>query len=116
MERIRQYRAVVRLLCSGLDELTREDPSAGLVTGVCRNDSALTELGDEPLKAISKELVDVVRSNATIDWDKKEQAWASLRRHVRQLLAKYRYPPDKQEGAVLLVMRPAKPFAGEVAA
>jgi type I restriction enzyme R subunit len=74
------------------------------------------ELGDEVLKAISKELMDVVRKNATIDCYKKEQVRASLRRHVRRLLAKYRYPPDMQERAVLFVMRPAELFACEVAA
>ena len=62
------------------------------------------ELGDEVLKRIAQELVEVVRSNATVDWDKKEQVRASLRRHIRRLLTKYRYPPDKQESAVQLVM------------
>jgi type I restriction enzyme, R subunit len=68
------------------------------------------------LRAISKELVDVVRNNATIDWDKKEQVRASLRRHVRRLLAKYHYPPDKQENAVTLVMRQAELLAAGIAA
>ena len=48
----------------------------------------------------------VVRRNATIDSDKKEQVRASLRR----LLARYKYPPDKQESAVLLVMQQAELF------
>ena len=61
-------------------------------------------------------LVDIFRRNATIDWDKKEQARASLRRHIRRLLMKYRYPPDKQEGAVLMVMQQAELFAREVVA
>ena len=34
-----------------------------------------------------------------------------LRRHIRRLLTKYRYPPDKQEAAVLLVMQQAELFA-----
>jgi type I restriction enzyme R subunit len=73
------------------------------------------ELGDEGLKKIAQELVEVVRSNATVDWDKKEQVRASLRRHIRRLLTKYRYPPDKQESAVQLVMQQAEVLAGEVA-
>ncbi len=59
---------------------------------VRQNDSAIVELGDDTLKAIAHELVDIVRRNATVDWDKKEQVRASLRRHIRRLLTKYHYP------------------------
>ena len=48
--------------------------------------------------------------------DKKEQVRASLRRHIRRLLTKYKYPPDKQESAVLLVIQQAELFAAEQAA
>ena len=83
---------------------------------VCQNDSAVMELGDEVLKQIARELVDAVRANTTVDWDKKEQVRASLRRHIRRLLAKYHYPPDKQEAAVLLVMQQAEALASSVTA
>ncbi len=49
------------------------------------------ELGDDVLKRIAQELVSVVRVNATVDWDKKEQVRASLRRHIRRLLTKHGY-------------------------
>ena len=81
---------------------------------VCQNDSAVLELGDETLKAIAHELVGIVRSNATIDWDKKEQVRASLRRHIRRLLTRYHYPPDKQEAAVQLVLEQAQRLAADV--
>ncbi len=93
----------------GEDELAFYD-------AVCQNDSAVLELGDDTLKAIAHELVGIVRRNATIDWDKKEQVRASLRRHIRRLLTKYRYPPDRQELAVALVMQQAELLAHEVAA
>ncbi len=76
----------------------------------------MLELGDDTLKAFAHELVGIVRRNATVDWDKKEQVRASLRRHVRRLLTKYRYPPGKQESAIVLVMHQAELFAAEVAA
>jgi type I restriction enzyme, R subunit len=57
-----------------------------------------------------------VRRNTTVDWDKKEQVRASLRRHIRRLLTKYKYPPDKQESAVLLVIQQAELIAAERAA
>jgi hypothetical protein len=39
-----------------------------------------------------------------------------MRRYIRRLLTKYHYPPDKQEPAVVLVMRHAELFAEEVVA
>jgi type I restriction enzyme R subunit len=83
---------------------------------VCQNDSAVLELGDDTLKAIAHELVSIVRRNATVDWDKREQVRASLRRHIRRLLTKYKYPPDRQETAVALVMQQAEALAAQVAA
>ncbi len=88
----------------------REDELA-FYDAVCRNDSAVRQLGGDALKAIARELVIVVRNNATIDWDKKEQVRASLRRYVRRLLTRYRYPPDQQETAITLVMQQAELFA-----
>jgi excisionase family DNA binding protein len=83
---------------------------------VCQNDSATLEISDDTLKAIARELVSIVRRNTTVDWDKKEQVRASLRRHIRRLLTKYKYPPDKQESAVLLVIQQAELIAAERAA
>lgn len=83
---------------------------------MCQNDSAVLELGDDTLKEIAQELVGIVRRNATIDWDKKEQVRATLRRSVRRLLMKYRYPPDKQEAAVRLVLEQAERMATDVMA
>lgn len=90
------------------------DDELAFYDAVCQNDSAVLELGDDTLRAIAHDLVAVVRQNATIDWDKKEQVRASLRRYIRRLLAKYKYPPDKQEPAVALVMQQAELFAAEL--
>jgi type I restriction enzyme R subunit len=98
------------------ETLGLRDDELAFYDAVCQNDSAVMELGDDVLKRIAKELVDVVRRNATVDWDRKEQVRASLRRHIRRLLTKYRYPPDKQESAIGLVMEQAERLAAEVAA
>jgi type I restriction enzyme, R subunit len=92
------------------------DDELAFYDAVCQNDSAALELSDDTLKAIARELVSIVRRNTTVDWDKKEQVRASLRRHVRRLLTKYKYPPDKQESAVLLVIQQAELIAAERAA
>jgi type I restriction enzyme, R subunit len=97
-------------------ELGLRDDELAFYDAVRQNDAAVLELGDDTLKAIAHELVAAVRRNATVDWDKKEQVRASLRRHIRRLLAKYRYPPDKQEAAVQLVMQQAELFAADLMA
>ena len=81
---------------------------------VCRSESAVMDLGDDVLKGIAQELVDVVRSNATVGGDQKERVRASLCRHIRWLLTKYHYPPDKQEAAVQLVMKQAEMLARDI--
>jgi type I restriction enzyme R subunit len=83
------------------------DDELAFYDAVCQNDAAAMELGVEVLKKIAQELVEVVRSNAPVDWDKKEQVRASPRRHIRRLLTKYHYPPDKQESQLVMQQVPA---------
>jgi len=92
------------------------DDELAFYDAVCQNDSAVMELGDETLKQIARELVTAVRQNARVDWNKKEQVRALLRSRIKRLLVKYRYPPDKQESAIGLVMEQAERLAAEVAA
>ena len=57
-----------------------------------------------------------VRESATIDWNLKESVRAGLRAKVRRLLARYDYPPDKEERAIELVLEQAQLLAdGEAA-
>ena len=72
------------------------------------NDSAVQVLGDDTLRAIAKELVEQVRSSATIDWTLREDVRARLRVMVRRILRKHGYPPDKQESATLTVLEQAE--------
>ena len=72
------------------------------------NDSAVKVLGDEMLKIIARELVDLVRKNISIDWTVKESVRARLRVIVKRILRKYGYPPDKQESATNTVLQQAE--------
>ena len=58
----------------------------------------------DELIAITKELTDTLRKNRTIDWQKKESARAGMRRLVKRLLKKHKYPPEGMEDAVRTVM------------
>lgn len=68
----------------------------------------LEEMQDSTLIAMAHELTDMVRKNKTIDWDKKESARAGMRRMVKRLLRKYKYPPEKADGAVSIVIKQAE--------
>lgn len=58
----------------------------------------------EELIELTKELTDMLRQSRTIDWQKKESARAGMRRLVKRLLKKYKYPPEGIEDAVQTVI------------
>ena len=60
---------------------------------------------DDTLVALTKELTEQLRRNRTVDWDKRDSARAHMRRLVKQLLRKYKYPPDESAEALQTVMR-----------
>jgi len=72
------------------------------------NESAREVLGDETLKAIARELVDMVRKNVSIDSTLRESVQARLRVLVKKILKKHGYPPDKQQKATETVLEQAK--------
>lgn len=65
-------------------------------------------LSDDILRKIAAELLDKIKRNATIDWQKRESVRARLRNLVRITLRRYQYPPDKQEHAIDLVLEQAE--------
>ncbi|PLX75730.1 MAG: DEAD/DEAH box helicase [Azoarcus sp.] len=75
---------------------------------LANNESAVRELNDETLKKIAHELTESLRKNITVDWSARESIRAKLRIMVKRILKKYKYPPDKQEGAVELVLQQAE--------
>lgn len=68
----------------------------------------------DELIAITKELTDLLRKNRTIDWQKKESARAGMRRLVKRLLKKHKYPPDGMEDAVQTVMSQCEMWADQL--
>ena len=80
---------------------------------ITQNGSAVLEMGDETLRQLTHELVDIVKRNTKLDWTKKETVRASMRAAVKRLLKRYKYPPDRQESAVSLVVEQAELFARE---
>ena len=69
----------------------------------------------DELIAITKELTDLLRKNRTIDWQKKESARAGMRRLVRRLLKRHKYPPEGMEDAVQTVISQCELWVDETA-
>jgi type I restriction enzyme R subunit len=69
---------------------------------------------DETLKKIAHELTVAIRNNITIDWSVRKSARASMRRVIKRLLNKYKYPPEQALQAMNIVMRQAEKMAGNV--
>ena len=71
---------------------------------------------NDELIAITKELTEMLRKNRTIDWQKKESARASMRKMVKRLLKKYKYPPEGMEDAVKTVMSQCEMWTDNIVA
>ena len=66
---------------------------------------------NDTLVDMAKELTEALRSSKTIDWRQKESARANMRRMVKRLLKKYKYPPEEQESAMETVMKQCELYA-----
>ena len=60
---------------------------------------------NETLVEMTKELTEALRKNRTIDWQHKESARAGMRKMVKRLLKKYKYPPEEAESALEIVLK-----------
>ena len=60
---------------------------------------------NDTLVEMTKELTETLRKNRTIDWQHKESARAGMRKMVKRLLKKYKYPPEEAESALEIVLK-----------
>jgi type I restriction enzyme R subunit len=89
------------------DALGLSDEELAFYDALGVNDSAVQVLGEPTLKTIARELTESVRRNVSIDWTLRENVRAQMRVHVKRILRKYGYPPDKQEQATQTVIEQA---------
>ena len=59
---------------------------------------------NDELIELTKELTEMLRKNRTIDWQKKETARASMRRMVKRLLKRHKYPPEDYDFAIKTII------------
>ena len=75
------------------------------------NGSAGEVLEDDVLAQIARELVTALRRDAKTDWTVRDDVRAKLRRSIRTLLRKHKYPPEQRNEAVVLVLEQMERFA-----
>lgn len=66
---------------------------------------------NEQLVSLTKDLTDMLRRNRTIDWNRREAERANMRRLVKRLLKKYKYPPEETEDAMNIVLKQCEQWA-----
>ena len=99
----------------GEDQGLSEDEIA-FYDALAENESAVQVMGDESLRVIAHELLNSLRSTATVDWEHRESARARMRVLVKRILRKYGYPPDLQDAAVQTVLQQAEVLSARWAA
>ena len=60
---------------------------------------------NDELVLMTRELTDILRKSRTIDWNKKQSARAGMRKMIKRLLKKYKYPPEGLEDAIITVIK-----------
>ena len=95
------------------DALGLSPDEVAFYDALANNESAVRELEDDILKKIAVEITEKPRSSTSVDWQVRESVRAKLRNLVRRTLRKWKYPPDKQEEAVELVLKQAEVLCAE---
>lgn len=84
-------------------EMRLEDKKAGEIGltpeeyafySILSENSSTQFLEDYKMKELIHTIVETVRKNATVDWDKRDDVKAQLRLTVKKILMRYGYPPD----------------------
>jgi type I restriction enzyme R subunit len=86
------------------DAMGLTDEELAFYDALTRPEAVKDFYDNEELVAMTHELADMLRKNRTIDWQKKESARAGMRRMVKKLLKKYKYPPEGMEDAIATVI------------
>lgn len=63
------------------------------------------------LAQIARDLVTIMQRDVRTDWTVRDDVRAKLRSSIKRLLVKYKYPPDRQPGAIALVMEQMEQMA-----
>jgi type I restriction enzyme R subunit len=98
------------------EQLGLSDEELAFYDALQASGSVAQVLGEPTLKRIAQEIVQTVRRNITVDWARRENVRAHLRRLVKRILRKHGYPAEQYEQVAETVLEQAQLFADEWAA
>ncbi len=96
---------------SDAEELGLTEEEMAFYDAITRPEAIKDFYDNDELVAITRELTEALQKSATIDWQKKESARAGMRRTIKRLLKKYKYPPEGMEDAIGTVMEQCELWA-----
>ena len=68
---------------------------------------------NDQLVEMTKDLTEMLRKNRTIDWNRRDAERANMRRLVKRLLKKYKYPPEETDDAMNVVLKQCEQWADD---
>ena len=89
---------------SEAESLNLTDEEMAFYDAITKPEAVRDFYDNDQLVAIARELTEAMQKSATIDWQRKESARAGMRRSIRRLLRKYKYPPEGTEEAMETVI------------
>jgi len=95
------------------EELGLNPDEEAFYDALAEKPDVLLTMGDATLKKLASELTEKLRNSTTIDWQFRDSVRARMRILIRQLLRKYKYPPEGYEDAISLVLQQAEALAEE---
>jgi len=81
---------------------------------ILSENSSTKYLEDNKMKELIHVIVDIIRKNATVDWDKRADVKAKLRLLVKKVLMRYGYPPDVAKMEADKVLEQSELLASEL--
>jgi type I restriction enzyme R subunit len=94
-------------------EMNLNESEVAFYDALSDNKSAKELMGDEILVKIAREVAEKLRKNVTVDWNVRESVRAKLRLIIKNILKRYKYPPDEEKNAIDLVLLQAEQFSTE---
>lgn len=95
------------------ERLNLQPDEVAFYDALAANESAVREMGEEPLRQIAIALTEKLRASVTVDWAVRDSVRARLRLMVKTLLKRHKYPPDKQDAAIQSVLQQAEALSAE---
>ena len=93
------------------EKLGLNDEEMAFYDAITKPEAVKDFYDNDQLVSITRELTETLQKSATIDWQKKESARAGMRRAIKRLLRKYKYPPEGVDDAMETVMEQCELWA-----